>query len=102
MKLVATFLALLATQMLPPFAMDWISEASYKTRSISDRTEDWLTIAALLLGASGLFIGGRGIFLTVVRLRPWLAALLAALVWTPLVLSAAVYGYAFLVFRYWA
>jgi len=102
MRLLAAFLALVATQALPPFAIRWISTASYESHSLSGAAEDCLTIATLLVGASGLAIGGRGIYLTIVRLRPWLAGLLTALVWAPLVLSAAVYGYALLVFRSWA
>ena len=102
MKILAYLLAVVATQAMAPLAVWWISEASYKSRSLSGSAEDWLSIITLLIGASGLVLGGRGVYLTILRIRPWLAAAFTTLVWTPLLLAAAVYGYAFLVFLSWA
>ena len=102
MKILAYFVAVAVTQVIPLPAIEAISRTSYTTQSLSQNAEDWLTIATLLVGAFGLFLGGRGVFFTVSRLRPWLAGSLTAFVWTPLLLSAAVYLYAFLVFRSWA
>ncbi|MGD8277642.1 MAG: hypothetical protein PVH00_06430 [Gemmatimonadota bacterium] len=102
MKVVAYLVLLLASQAVPPLAFGWIGNALYGSHSISTATADRLTIAVLIIGASGLVVSAAGIHWSSLHIRPRVARLSAVGFLLLPTITAATCFYALLVSRSWA